>query len=57
VCSEELSDYVASRIVFNTVGLRSSRLFGGRAGPNYPGIRTTEGKLRGIGNIQKVIVQ
>lgn len=25
----------------------------GRGGPDYPKIRTTEGKLRGISNIQK----
>jgi hypothetical protein len=33
------------------------RTIWGEGGPNYSGIRITEGKLRGIGNIQKIITQ
>jgi len=29
---------------------------GQRYGPDYPGIRTTEGKVRGTGNIQKTLL-
>jgi hypothetical protein len=31
---------------------RSSVLYGGRGGPDYPGLRTAEEKLRGTGNIK-----
>jgi hypothetical protein len=29
----------------------------GRGGPDYPGIRFTEQKIRGVGNVQKVMTQ
>jgi hypothetical protein len=30
------------------------RLYGWRVGPDYPLVRTTDGKLRGIGNTEKI---
>jgi len=40
----KLTDNSSSSVIGN---------IGGRGGSDYPGIRITEGKLRGIGNIQK----
>jgi hypothetical protein len=36
------------------VNPQSSGLYERRRGQNYPGILTTEGKIRGVGNIQNI---
>ena len=47
--------WILQRLLLDAIVLPSSGQYGGRGGPDYPGIRTTEGKLRGIGNMQKAL--
>jgi hypothetical protein len=37
-----------------TIVRRSSGLYGGKGGPDYPGVRTNDGKLSGIGSMQNI---